>query len=180
MMSASRPRSRRLASLFASGLALSPALGCVLLIREPEAYQEDVVELVSAGDDAIQACYDQVLQARQSTIEVTEREAQGPYADIGPAIESQLAAEQGLVVVRFEVEAKTGKLHDPRVDAAQTTASAPAVDCVLASLEGLVLEDPDHKAADVTLAWQLKVGKARKAAPVDEEPSAELAEGTLE
>lgn len=161
MMSNSLVRALRLVPL----LALVPWLGCVLLIREPQAYQEDVIELVFAGDEAVSVCYEQALQDRQLAIERTEREAQGLYADIGPAVTEQIRKEAGLVVVRFRVEAGTGKLTDPQVDATQTTAPAIAVECVLASLDGLVLEDPDHKAADVTLAWKMSVGKPKRERP---------------
>lgn len=163
----------KLLSIAGLGLLLQGS-ACVLLIREPEFYQEDVVELVESNEqkDALTACYETYLDARSIAVQAEQREENGLYTDIAPAVGKKLKAEDaGLVVISFKVAAKTGKLEQPRVDAERTTAPTQVADCVVSALEGLEMEEPDQYDGEITLAWKFSVGKPRKAPePVEANP----------
>ena len=157
----------RMLSIAGLGLVLQGS-ACVLLIREPEFYQEDVVELVESNEqkDALTACYETYLDARSVAVQAEQREENGLYTDIAPAVGKTLEAEDaGLVVLSFKVAAKTGKLEKPEVDTTRTTAPTEVADCVVSAIEGLELEEPDQYDGEITLAWKFSVGKPRKASP---------------
>ncbi len=61
---------------------------------------------------------------------------------------------KGVVVVRFEVEAKTGSVLKPEVVDAKTTAPEGLQGCVLDALGGLTLDPPDQRTGEATFAWQ--------------------------
>jgi hypothetical protein len=133
------------------------------MMREPEAFRDESIEMIQATEPALERCYGELLEREQAAAETAERAAQGPYADIGPAVTQRVAALQGEVVVAFRIEKKTGRILDPRPVFAATTAPEPVVACVLASLGDLRLEPPDEREAELELAWKLGIGKRRPA-----------------
>jgi hypothetical protein len=56
-------------------------------------------------------------------------------------------------VAKFEVEAKSGKVINPSVIAAETTANGALQQCVLSSLEGLTVEPADQRTGDAKFTW---------------------------
>jgi hypothetical protein len=147
----------------AAALPTLLALGCVVWIREPAAYREELIELVDTREKPVHACYESLLERRQAQIEAEEREAQGPYADIGPAVSSRLGALQGDVVVDFTVKPDSGAIVTALVPA-KTTAPDDVVQCVLGSIQGMTLEPPDKREGRVALTFALQTGKHRSPA----------------
>ena len=138
--------------------------GCVVWVRDPGAYREELIELVEVKDEPIKACYEAALQRHQLAFEAEEREAQGPYADIGPAVKTRTAELKGDVVVSFTVAAKTGKIT-AAVDEKATTAPADLARCVSDALQDLKLDPPDENKGTLVLTFSLKPGKHKKARP---------------
>ena len=131
------------------------AVGCVVWIREPTAYREELVELVEPREDRIQTCYEDVLAREQARIETEERAAQGPYADIGPAVTEKMKRMAGDVIVDVVVAPKTGDI-DVTLDEEATTAPSAVAGCVLGGLDGLTLAPADEREGRVALSFALK------------------------
>jgi hypothetical protein len=109
------------------------------------------------------ACYEALLEVAQQRIEREERAAQGPYADIGPAVTSRVGALAGAVVLDVTVAPRTGILAAGAVDAKRTTAPKEVADCVAGAVRGLRLEPADRREGRVRLRVDLRVGKHRPA-----------------
>ena len=139
------------------------ALGCVVWIREPVAYREEIVELVEVRDEAIASCYQDVLERRQRAAEKFERAVQGPYADIGSAVAARVADLHGDVGVQFVAARRTGVITAALVPDA-TTAPPEVAACVVEQVQGLHLEPADERDGRVTLLFRLKSGKRRASA----------------
>jgi len=143
---------------YAVPLVLLLTTGCVVWMREPDAYRAEIVERVETRDETVQACYDALLVRRQSEIEAEERASQGPYADIGPVVSARVNELQGNVVATVTVGADTGKMT-MAVDAAGTSAPPEVAQCVLDSMDALSIAPPDKREGTVTLAFVLQVGQ---------------------
>ncbi|MEM6993490.1 MAG: hypothetical protein AAF721_23450 [Myxococcota bacterium] len=140
------------------------AAGCVVWIREPEAYRDEIVELVEVRDEAIAGCYDAVLAQAQHEAEKIERADQGPYADIGPAVKARTGDLHGTVGVRFVAARRTGAITASLVPEA-TTAPQGVADCVVEHVGGLQLEPADERDGRVTLLFRLESGSRQARAP---------------
>jgi len=68
-------------------------------------------------------------------------------------IEGCFAGANGKVVVDFTVEKKSGKITNPKVDSAKSTAPAEAGECIAKKIEGLTLEQPDMRDGAAKFTW---------------------------
>ncbi|PRQ03677.1 hypothetical protein ENSA5_13700 [Enhygromyxa salina] len=115
--------------------------GCVMWMREPEFYTEELSELLEQRSEAIEACYDRFLSEED------------PKA-------------QGEVVVNFEVEAKTGELTNIEVSPDSPKTPEALARCVTDELDTLALDPPDVKRAEATFTWAFVLG-SQKRPPAD-------------
>lgn len=100
---------------------------CSFYARGPEEYRSAVRTVLEAQRPKVQDCYKASYDAD--------------------------ASAQGDVVVKFEVEKKTGKVVKPAIVPSGTTANPALQQCVLSSLEGLQLTPPDQRTGDATFTW---------------------------
>lgn len=111
-------------------LALTTLLaGCSFAARSDDVYERDVKTLLETKGEMVANCWGEVRK--------TDEQA------------------QGTVTVKFRVVEDTGALESPEIDPTGTTASEPVQQCVLQSLDGLVLEPPDNRPAVATYVWEL-------------------------
>lgn len=101
--------------------------------RSPQGYEADTATLLATKSPDIKACYDKILATTPSA--------------------------SGRVTVKFAVEAKTGRVTDPRLDSAQTTAPDAVSQCVLAALPALALQPPDRKRGMATWTWDFTASR---------------------
>lgn len=121
---------RTLALTFVLSTATLLAAGCQFHARDEDGYRKATRELLETRSGDIQGCYDAALKGD--------------------------AKAGGLVVVKFKVEADTGKLLDTKVVAEQTTAPAALGECVVKALDGLTLDPPDARDGDATFQWSFE------------------------
>ncbi|HVH97675.1 MAG TPA: hypothetical protein VM869_03155 [Enhygromyxa sp.] len=122
-------------------LALSALSGCVMWMREPEFYGEELTELLEAHAEPIEACYDRYLSEQDATA-------------------------KGTVAVNFQVEKRTGVITDVEVDAQHSTAPEALASCVTDELAQTKLEPVDAKTAQASFTWEFVRG-SQKRPPVD-------------
>jgi hypothetical protein len=120
----------------AVGLAAS-VCGCSFAARSPDMYRDDTAALLETRNADVTACYDEALKTAQDA--------------------------QGRVTVRFLVEHDTGRVINVSADPAGTTAPEPLTQCVVNSLQGLVLSPADKRDGDATYVYDFTV--APPAAP---------------
>lgn len=118
--------------LFTGLVAVAALQACNFNARSPEDYRSVTNDLLATRADQLRSCYDAAL--------VT-----APTAG-------------GVVVVTFKVEAKTGKLLEPAVDPARTTAPDTLKQCVITALDGLAIDPPDARDGNATFSWEFKPG----------------------
>jgi len=106
---------------------LVAASGCTL--RDLDTYQRDVRQLLEVRKPIVQACYDAELQ---------------------------LQPAGGRVVVDFKIERATGRILEPRVDPARSSADRTLRGCVLESLRGLSLRPPEERDGEATFIWEFR------------------------
>jgi hypothetical protein len=94
------------------------------------------MKLLDGKSGAIKTCYDGILKNDQKAA--------------------------GKVTVKFSIEKKSGKLVDAQVDPASTTAPAALGQCVLASLNGIVLDPGDRNRGDASWSWSFSAAEAEK------------------
>jgi hypothetical protein len=123
-------------SLSFVALTLAFATGCSFAARSPDMYREDVQKLLEGQSASVQSCFVTALQADKTA--------------------------GGTVTVRFTVAKDTGAFENASVDAARTTAPEPVSQCVLKSLEGLVLNPGDAQQGDATFAWEFRANPAKE------------------
>src|SRR5689334_14224827 len=109
---------------------LSVLSGCSFFARGPDAYRSAVREVLDTRNAQIQSCYRQALAADPNAA--------------------------GRVVVKFDVEPKTGNFAHPSVVDQETHASDAVKNCVVTSLDGLALAPPDQRKGEATFAWEFK------------------------
>lgn len=109
-------------------LGCAGLLGCSFYARGPEDYRAAVRKVLEQKQPDVEACYKRSYEQDNSV--------------------------QGRVVVSFEVEPKTGKIVKPSVVPAGTTANELLQQCVLASLDGAVLDPPDQRTGAATFTWE--------------------------
>lgn len=106
-------------SLMLSLLCICAAsVGCQAIVRDADTYEKDTAKLLDTKNADVKACYDAALKADPK---------------VG-----------GNVGVHFMIQKETGKVVDPKVDPALTTAPEPLSTCVVNALNGLVLNPPDN------------------------------------
>ena len=114
-----------------SSVVLAAGLqACSFNARSPEDYRKVTNDLLATRADQLKTCYDAVLLTN--------------------------ATAGGIVVVSFKVEAKTGKLSNPNIDPARTTAPDPLKQCVITALDGLAIDPPDSRDGSATFSWEFK------------------------
>jgi len=117
--------------LLLTGVALAASLqACSFSARKPEDYRQVTQDLLATRADQLRTCYDAALVAN--------------------------ASAGGIVVVSFKVEADSGKLTSPSVDAARTTAPEVLQQCVTGALDGLAIDPPDAREGSATFSWEFK------------------------
>jgi hypothetical protein len=114
------------------GLAVAIAIacvtsGCTFYARSPDKYRDDTSSLLATKSAELNTCYDNAAKAT-------------------PGI-------SGKVTVKFTVEKKTGKILNVTADPTRTTAPQPLIDCVVSSINGLVLAPPDQRDGDATFEY---------------------------
>lgn len=70
-------------------------------------------------------------------------------------IQACFGEQPGKVVVNFTVEKKTGKISNPSVDSAKSTATAEVGDCIVGKINGLALAQPDMRDGAAAFTWEL-------------------------
>lgn len=106
----------------------STAWGCSFHARSPEDYQKETTKLLASKSDELKACYDEVLREDSKA--------------------------SGVVAVDFTVEAKTGAIMNPKLDAEKTTANEQLGECVLSAMQGLVLDPPDQRSGVASFSYE--------------------------
>jgi hypothetical protein len=101
--------------------------GCTFYARGPDAYRQAVRTVLDTKSPALESCYNSSKE-------------QNPQS-------------QGAVVVRFDVEPKTGNIVRPEIVKEQTSADETLQRCVLESLAGLKIDPPDQRLGQATLRW---------------------------
>jgi hypothetical protein len=108
------------------------AIGCSAIARSPEQYRDDTQALLETRNAQIKQCYDEALKTD--------------------------AKLSGQVTVKFTVKAETGKIANPEVDAARTTAPPALGQCVVQSIDGLALQQPDERDGQATFTFDFTTG----------------------
>ncbi len=106
----------------------STIAGCSFHARSPAQYRDDTSSLLATKSAELNACYDNALK-------------------VTPGL-------SGKVTVHFVVEKKTGKIMNVAADPSRTTAPPPLIDCVVSSINGLVLIPPDQREGDATFEYE--------------------------
>jgi hypothetical protein len=114
-------------------LCLSSTVGCSFYARGPDDYRKVTRELLETKNENIVDCYKSELTANKSA--------------------------KGKVVVRFEVEAKTGNLVKVKVVEKKSDADENLQKCVLSALEGLKLKPADQRTGQATFEWEFAQAK---------------------
>ena len=112
--------------LVTTTLALGACSGSFAM-RDATSYQADTRTMLQGAGDQVKACYDRALAQDESV--------------------------SGTVVVNFKVQAETGMVTEAMVDEAESTAPASLSDCVLGTLDGLVLEPAAENEGQATFRW---------------------------
>ena len=103
------------------------AFGCSIHVRSPEQYRDDTQALLETRAADIKACYDNELKTN--------------------------ATLTGRVTVHFMVEKETGRITNVAPVPAGTTADEKLTNCVVNSINGLVLTPPDDNDGDATFVY---------------------------
>ncbi len=112
--------------------------GCSFIARDVDTYKKDNRKVLETKTSDIKACYDSAL-------------AQDPSLT-------------GDVVVSYLIEKKTGKLTNVKVQAEKSTAPEGLQNCVMSSLEGLVMPKADRRDGQVqSFTWSFQ-GQGKPAA----------------
>lgn len=115
--------------MLAALLLAAPA--CSHIARDTPTYERDTSALLDTRADALQACYDAELARNPSLV--------------------------GKLTVQFEVEKKTGKLIALEWDRNRSSVSETLATCVVSSLYGLALAEPDRREGDATFTYVFRV-----------------------
>ena len=126
-------KSTMLSLLFVAVSAVVP--GCTCVARDAETYKNDTRSLLETRNKAIKDCYDVALTT-----------------------DPKLSGE---VVVNFTVEKKTGKIMNPAIDTAKTTAPPEIGKCIVDAIDGLQLDPADQREGQASFSWKFEVGKPK-------------------
>jgi hypothetical protein len=119
---------------------------CSFIARDADAYRQATREALMTQESAVEGCYDQAIAAD--------------------------ASAGGQVVVNFVVEKKTGRLIEPAIDEQATNAPSSLSQCVLRSLEGVALAQPDRRQGQATFTWSFAT-RAAEGPVADASPASE-------
>jgi hypothetical protein len=78
------------------------------------------------------------------------------HKQVESCYKSELQSDEhakGKVVVKFDVEPKTGNFTKLNVDEKKSDAPKPLQQCVLSSLEGLKLDPADQRTGQASFEW---------------------------
>lgn len=117
-------------------LLSSFAWGCSFYARSAEDYQKETTALLSSKSDELKTCYDELLERKPKAA--------------------------GVVTVDFTVEAKTGKIIDPKVNEEKSTAPKKLRNCVLTAMEGLVLDPPDQRTGVASFSYEFVANEPKQ------------------
>lgn len=134
-------KSTMLSLLFVAVSAVVP--GCTCVARDAETYKNDTRSLLETRNKAIKDCYDVALTT-------------DPKLD-------------GVVVVNFTVEKKTGKIIETQVDQGRTKAPESLSKCIVDAVDGLILDPVDQRDGQATFSWKFRANEPR---PAEEEAEA--------
>lgn len=109
---------------------------CSFHARDADTYRQVTRELVDTRGVDIKECYDVVLQTNDTVT--------------------------GSVVVNFTVEKKTGKIMNPQIDAAKTTAPEEIGQCIVQAIDGLQLDPPDQREGQATFVWEFTANEPKQ------------------
>jgi hypothetical protein len=98
-------------------MVCAASVGCQAMIRDADQFEKDTGTLLATKNDQVKQCYEQALKS-----------------------DPKLGGNVG---VHFMIQKETGKVMDAKVDPALTTAPDSLQQCVLTSLDGLLLAPPD-------------------------------------
>jgi hypothetical protein len=115
-----------------TSLVLLGSSACSFVARDAEGYRNDTRALLETRSAEIKECYDVILQTNETV--------------------------SGDVVVSFTVEKKTGKVMNPAIDTAKTTAPAEIGKCIVDAIDGLQLDPADQREGQASFSWTFKVG----------------------
>ena len=116
-------------------VVLTSVAACSFVARAPDGYRDDMQALLDTRHGALEQCYDDVLKSD--------------------------AKAGGKVTVSFRVLKETGAVAEPAVDASRTTAPEPVRQCVLRSLDGLILDPADRREGQATFVWEFESARRR-------------------
>jgi hypothetical protein len=108
--------------------SLAVLAGCSFYARGPNDYQKAVRSVLDTRAGQVEQCYRSELNANKDA--------------------------KGKVVVRFDVEPKTGKFVAAKVVEGDSTPNKPLQQCVLGALDGLSLNPPDQRKGEATFTWE--------------------------
>lgn len=117
-------------------LLASCTWGCQFYARSAEDYSSETKELLKTKKDDIRACYEKVLE--------TDKEA------------------EGIVAVDFKVQAKTGAVIEPKLNNEATTAPEAVSACVLAAMDGLVLDPADAREGVASFNYEFEAKEPKQ------------------
>ena len=136
-MKQQRIAGKALTTLSLAALSIG-SLGCQFIARGPAKYEKDTTAVLQTANDAIKACYDEVLKSNKDA--------------------------QGTVVARVVVREESGNLsasslreaNAQAASAATTTGTAPwaVKECVADALKGLKLAPPDARMGIGTYTYE--------------------------
>lgn len=112
-------------------LVLLGSSACTFVARDGEGYRSDTRALLETRGGDIKDCYDVILQTNESVA--------------------------GDVVVNFTVEKKTGKIMNPQIDTAKTTAPEEIGKCIVDAIDGLQLDPPDQREGQASFSWSFTI-----------------------
>lgn len=118
--------------------------GCTFYARSADQYRDDTSNVLSTKAAELNTCYDNAVKTEPTAA--------------------------GKVTVQFTVEKKTGKITDVAPDPARTTAPPSLVNCVVTSINGLVLNPPDQRDGKATFEYDFARPAAAPAAPAAPPP----------
>jgi len=120
-------------------VVLGMVAGCSFAARSPDMYRDDTQKLLDTRNAQLKACYDDALKT-----------------------DAKMA---GTVTVQFVVEPETGKVTKAAIDKTKSTAPDALGQCVIRSVDGLVLQPPDANEGQATFSYEFKPNPIAAAAP---------------